>query len=53
VIVAEVTFDFKPRLPVMSFVSPTVNFNDPVGVFTVKRTIYARPRRSLTVNLTQ
>jgi Flp pilus assembly protein TadG len=44
VIVAEMTYDFTPLLNLTSFYSP--------GAFEMKRTFYARPRRSLTVTKT-
>lgn len=44
VIVAEITYSFTPMLNLTSVFSP--------GPFDMKRTFYARPRRSLTVNKT-
>ena len=44
VIVAEVTYAFKPLLGIKI---PGLPFN--LGPFNLKRTFYARPRRSLTV----
>ena len=44
VIVAEVTYDFKPLVGLDTFFSP--------GSFTMGQTFYARPRRSLTVKKT-
>lgn len=44
VIVAEVTYAFKPLVGLSTFFSP--------GSFDMKRTFYARPRRSLTVKKT-
>ena len=41
VIVAEITYDFTPLVNLTSTFSP--------GAFEMKRTFYARPRRSLTV----
>lgn len=41
VIVAEITYDFTPLVDLKTFFSP--------GSFAMKRTFYARPRRSLTV----
>ena len=44
VIVAEITYAFSPLVDLKTFFSP--------GSFTMKRTFYARPRRSLTVKKT-
>jgi hypothetical protein len=44
VIVAELTYDFKPLVGLSTFFSP--------GEYQMKRTFYARPRRSLTVTKT-
>jgi Flp pilus assembly protein TadG len=44
VIVAEITYDFTPLVDLKTFFSP--------GAFAMKRTFYARPRRSLTVTKT-
>lgn len=44
VIVAEVTYGFKPLVSLSTFFSP--------GSYDMKRTFYARPRRSLTVKKT-
>jgi Flp pilus assembly protein TadG len=44
VIVAEVSYDFSPLLNLTGFFNP--------GSFTMKRTFYARPRKSLTVTKT-
>ena len=44
VIVAELTYDFKPLVGLSEIFSP--------GEFQMKRTFYARPRRSLTVTKT-
>jgi TadE-like protein len=41
VIVAEITYDFTPLVGLSSFFSP--------GSFQLKRTFYARPRRTLAV----
>ena len=44
VIVAEITYAFSPLVDLKTFFSP--------GSFNMKRTFYARPRRSLTVDKT-
>lgn len=44
VIVAEITYAFTPLLDLPKFFSP--------GAFEIKRTFYSRPRRSLTVAMT-
>jgi Flp pilus assembly protein TadG len=44
VIVAELTYDFEPIVGLTTFFSP--------GAFQMKRTFYARPRKSLTITKT-